>query len=184
MNTPSILTKLNANAPRNRVAHDRDKMTRYICLRIPPDGTRVILTSSGEDGPAIYADLTPLYDAEEGWHLEIESNEPEWATLKEVYKHFRHSDMTKDEWRKEVSWVDPVKEYLRKIQSLSPTERDIFYAASETCAQHGNTIIASTIHTHYGQTKTMLSLLVKMKLFRKVKGGYLRTPQPRCLDRG
>lgn len=178
MNTPSILTKLNANAPRHRVAHDRDKMTRYICLRIPPDGTRVILTSSGEDGPAIYADLTPLFEAEEGWHLDIISNEPEWATLKQVYEYFRHSDMTKDEWRREVTWVDPVKEYWRKIQSLSPTERDIFYAASETCAQPGINIIKATIHDYYGQTKTMLSLLVKLGLFRKVKGGYLRTPQP------
>ena len=158
--------------------NDRQKMVSYICSRIPSEGTRVILTTEGSDGPAIFADLTPSYDADLGWELQIESNEPEWTTLKEVYEYFRHLDMTHEEWWKELTWVDPVKDFPRKYDLLTPTEQEIFDAASDTVPIRGEALLAATKRAYTGQAKYIPTLLVKMGLFAKVKKGYLRRRPP------
>lgn len=80
---------------------DRIRMMRFICERIPADGTTVILADAGGGEPA-WADLYPSWDDEAGWDLRIETNEPEWVGLKEVYDHFRRQEVTWEEWGREA----------------------------------------------------------------------------------
>lgn len=82
---------------------DTQKMTNYICNRLPPEGLSVCLADGPEGGP-IWADLLPTWDDKYGWELLIESNEPEWVSLQEVYAHFRRKDMTTLEWHQAIFW--------------------------------------------------------------------------------
>jgi hypothetical protein len=84
------------------IQFDNRKMRASICEHLPADGTRLILADGPEGGPA-WADLTPLWDDEFGWDLLLETNEPEWVDLREVYQHFRRQDMTIKEWRDALS---------------------------------------------------------------------------------
>jgi hypothetical protein len=77
---------------------DDRKMRCFICERVPADGARIVLADGPEGGPA-WADLTPVWDDEYGWDLTLETNEPEWVDLREVYQHFRRQEMTIREWR-------------------------------------------------------------------------------------
>lgn len=159
----------------SQVLADRRKMRRYICTRIPADGTKVIL-AHGCDGE-VYADLTPWHDeGSDEWELDIQSNEPDSATLEDVYKHFRFQDMTSQEWHRHFTYVDPVKQFNQKVDSLSPNEREVFDAASDSEPSIGEDLVFKAGHDYNGQMKGILCLLVKLGLLVKVKGGYLRKP--------
>lgn len=169
------LLKFAGNSKQKRSRNDRERMSRYICERISPMGTRVELTDGGEDGQPYYADLTPLYDPEtDTWELIIERNS-DWVTLWEVYEYFRHRDMTHDEWFREVTWVNPSKEFDRKVSRLSPNELKIFDATDERVPLTGEKVAAIANCEYSGQTKGILSLLVKLGLLVKTKGGYVRS---------
>lgn len=82
---------------------DKKKMTKYICERIPDDGIRIELANNDEED-AVWADLFPTWNDDAGRELLIESNEPEWASVEEVYNYFRRKDMTLLEWQQERLW--------------------------------------------------------------------------------
>ncbi len=88
------------NFTTEQLQSDRTKMVRFICERIPADGTTVILVDDG--GEPAWADLYPSWDDEGGWDLRIETNEPEWVGLKEVYDLFRRQEVTWEEWEREI----------------------------------------------------------------------------------
>lgn len=81
---------------------DKKKMTKYVCERIPDDGVQIEL-AEGEGGP-LWADLLPTWDDEYGWDLLIETNEPEWVSVEEVYNYFRREEQTYLEWQQELFW--------------------------------------------------------------------------------
>lgn len=76
----------------NQYDRDRRDMKAFIAQRIPEEGTRIIL-ADGEGGE-IWADLSPIWDEEDGWDLYFETNEPEWADIPEICDHFRQEEMT------------------------------------------------------------------------------------------
>src|SRR5436309_2157000 len=80
----------------DQILADNARMERFVCERIPPDGTRVDL------GNGAWADLTPCWDDRFGWSLLLETDEPEWVDLLEIYRHFRRREMTVREWLAEV----------------------------------------------------------------------------------
>src|ERR1051325_1987914 len=103
----------------DQLQSDRRKMQRFICDRIPPDGTRIVLAAGG-DGPA-WADLIPLWDADDDCDLLLETNEPEWVGLREVYEHFRWKEMTWTERNREIqAELDRAKIWMleREIEAL------------------------------------------------------------------
>lgn len=55
------------------------------------------MLADGPEGGAAWAILMPTWDEENG--LRIETNEPEWVGLAEVYDHLRRQEMTWREWR-------------------------------------------------------------------------------------
>jgi len=81
----------------DQIIADRARMEKFICERIPDDGTWVDL------GNGAWADLTPFWDERFGWSLLLETNEPEWVDLWEVYQHFRRKEMTSREWWEEMN---------------------------------------------------------------------------------
>ena len=92
----------------DQIMADRARMEKVICERIPDGGTRVDL------GNVAWADLTPFWDESFGWSLLLETNEPEWVDLCEVYEHFRRKEMTSREW-----WAELEGEMARsKVCSL------------------------------------------------------------------
>ena len=160
---------------------DRRKKEQYISVRISTDGTRIVLWDGGSDYPPTIADLIPLR-AEDGklYELLIESNEPEVVDLDEVYKHFRRQEMTHEELWRELTWVDPVREYRRKIASLAPNQKEILNAASETVPMRGEALITKAGHEYSGQTKECVTVLgKKLGLLKKVPGGFVRQLRPR-----
>ena len=72
---------------------DARKMKRYICSKIPKEGTRIVLADGPEGGEA-WAELNPVWDEEDGWDLHFETNEPEWVDLGKIYEHFRVREVT------------------------------------------------------------------------------------------
>lgn len=119
---------------------DRQKMRRYICARIPVTGTRVTLAYGGEE--PVYADLLPWHDGDsDEWELDIVSNEPDLATLEEVYEHFRFQDMTSVEWRRYLACLARARSLDQKVQSLSPTERELLDAASDMTPSIGMELV-------------------------------------------
>lgn len=78
---------------------DKKTMTDYICERIPDDGIEIVL-AEGEGGPLL-ADLFPTWDDRYGWELVIETNEPEWASIKEIYNYVRCANMSSLEKQQE-----------------------------------------------------------------------------------
>lgn len=80
---------------------DIRRMERFICERIPPNRTRIVLADGG-DGPA-WVDLTPLWDDDGDCDLVIQSNEPDAFGLRDVYEHFRRKEMTGWEREWEIS---------------------------------------------------------------------------------
>jgi excisionase family DNA binding protein len=99
------------------VAADNRRMKRFICGRIPQDGTRIVL-ADGEDGPA-WADLLPVWDDDGDCDLLIGTNEPEWANLREVYDYFRRTDLTWSEWKKEA--ISSVRSRVERVASTAQT---------------------------------------------------------------
>jgi hypothetical protein len=85
----------------DQILADDRKMRRFICERIPPITTRVVVADGGE-GPA-WVDLTPLWDDEGDCDLVIEANEPDAFRLRAVYEHFRRQEMTGWEWERELA---------------------------------------------------------------------------------
>ena len=79
----------------NQIQADIRRMKRFICERVPEDG-RIVL-ADGDEGPA-WADLLPVWDEDGDCDLHIETNEPEFVNLREVYDHFRRREMTWAEW--------------------------------------------------------------------------------------
>ena len=47
--------------------------------------------------------MHPCWDDEFGWSLLIETDEPEWVDLWEVYDHYRRKEMTTREWWQEFN---------------------------------------------------------------------------------
>jgi len=165
-----------------RMMADRQKKIQYICSCFPKDETtRIFLTHGGSEGPDIYADLYPLIDDEGNVDLEIDTNEQEAIGLDDVYQYFRLEDMTSEEWQR---WWDHQtrqnegsnrrSEFREMVDSLSVTEREVFEAASETDPVRGELLTIKAGHEYDGHTKGCMAHLVKMGLFKKVKGGYLR----------
>jgi hypothetical protein len=83
---------------------DVEKMTEYICLRIPEDGTRIVLFPAGPEGDEVWADLSGTWSSAAGWDLLIKTNLPEWLSLAEVFHHFRRQDMTSREVEQFIFW--------------------------------------------------------------------------------
>jgi excisionase family DNA binding protein len=105
----------------DEILADNARMEQFVCERIPPDTTRVDL------GCGAWADLTPFWDDRFGWSLLLETDEPEWVDLREVYQHFRRREMGVDEWRREmmldhgsrVSGTRPQKPSARRLDEAS-----------------------------------------------------------------
>ena len=156
------------------IMQDHLKKVRYVCRRIPDEGIRIELTSWTSENPPVWALVTPIGFDE----VTIESNEPEWVDLDLIYNHFRRQEMTYEELWKDLRFVDPEKEYRRKVDSLSQNERELFEAASETQPVRGEALASMAGHDYNGQIKGRLSLLVKLGLLTQVRGGYLKVRQP------
>ena len=126
------------------------------------------------------ASLIPLR-AEDGKvdGLLIETNEPELVDLDFVYQHFRRQEMTYEEYWKESLWVDPVRRFKRQVDALSQNERELYEEASTTQPIRGEVLAVHAGHEYDGQIKGCLSLLVKLGLLKKVRGGYLRAGCPK-----
>jgi hypothetical protein len=80
----------------DQIKADNARMQSYVCERIPDDGIRIDLTCGA------WADLTPCWDDRFGWTLLLDTDEPEWVDLREVYRHFRLKEMTRREWWAEL----------------------------------------------------------------------------------
>jgi hypothetical protein len=87
----------------NEYLADKREMTKYTCERITVDGMKIELAYGREEGP-VWVVLFPTWNDECGWELLIETNDPEWASVKEVYNYFRRKDMTSLEWQQELFW--------------------------------------------------------------------------------
>jgi len=85
----------------DQVQADRRRMKKFVAERISPAGTRIVLADGEEGGPA-WADLWPTWD-DADCDLLIETNEPEWVDLREVYEHFRRLERTGCEWERELA---------------------------------------------------------------------------------
>jgi hypothetical protein len=96
----------------DQILADNASMERFICERIPPETTRIDL------GSGAWADLTPFWDDRFGWSLLLETDEPEWVDLQEVYQHFRRREMTFREWWREF-------EGERARSKVSSLEREV-----------------------------------------------------------
>jgi hypothetical protein len=156
---------------------DQRKKEKYVCDRIPEDGMRIVLYEGSPGESSIIADLSV-----ECWEgnvdLVIETNEPDVVDLNEVYRYFRRREMTVEEFWREMNFVDPEKDYRRKIALLSQTERELFEESSEHERRAAQTIADRAGHDLSGQTKGCLSVLVKLGLLDKHRG-YLRRQPPR-----
>jgi hypothetical protein len=173
-----LLSQVAALSGKPRSINDRERMVRFICLRIPPTGIRIELSSGGDDGPPDSAYLTPIEaSSDDPPELEIEAN-ADWITLRDVYDYFRFREMSYAEWWKEFTWLDPINEFDRKVRLLSKKERKIFNAVDEHVPQRGEKITAGANVEHDGQAKGTLSWLVKIGLLRKARGGYLKATPP------
>lgn len=101
----------------------------------------------------------------------------------------------------DFNWPDDtiadISENLRKLRSevhdvirklslvnplgiLSPLERELYDATDIHKALQGKAIAAKIKHSCDSSTRTAISTLVKMRLLKKVRGGYIR--QPECPD--
>jgi len=85
----------------NQIQADTRRMERFICERISPGGTRIVLAAGG-DGPA-WADLSAFWDDDGDCDLLIETNEPDAFGFREVYEHFRRQERTSWEREHEIS---------------------------------------------------------------------------------
>jgi hypothetical protein len=92
-----------------QIQADNAKMEKFICERIPPVTTRVDL------GGGAWADLSPFWDDAVGWTLLLETDEPEWVDLQEVYRHFRRKEMTMREWQAEIQG-ELAREKVRSLE--------------------------------------------------------------------
>jgi hypothetical protein len=108
----------------DEIQADNSKMRSFVCEHLPADGTRIVLADGPEGGPS-WADLMPIWDGQYGWGLLLETNDPEWVDLWEVYRHLRRQDMTLREWREEVS-----RELRRSGTFADPDARGQSRAAS------------------------------------------------------
>jgi len=106
----------------DEIMADRARMERYVCERIPPDGIRIDL------GNGAWADLFPAWDDRFGWSLLLETNEPEWVDLLEVYRHFHRQELTTREWwaelegemaRSRVLGLEREVAVLRKVEIMT-----------------------------------------------------------------
>ena len=78
------------------IKQDRRKKVRCVCKRVPDEGIRIFLAFGDSDTTPTWAHITPLGDDE----LLIDTNDSEWVDFDEVYKYFRHQEMTNEElWR-------------------------------------------------------------------------------------
>ena len=160
-----------------RFLADQRKKEKYVCDRIPEEGMRIVIAEGSAGESSIIADLSV-----ERWEghvdLIIETNEPEVVDLDEVYSYFRLREMTFEEFWREMVFVDPAKEYRRKLSMLSPNERELFDATSDHGRRSAQTIADRTGHDLSGQIKGCLSVLVKLGLLDR-KRGYIRRLPPR-----
>jgi hypothetical protein len=107
-----------------QVHADKARMEQFICERIPDDGIRIDL------GCGARAELMPCWDDRFGWTLLLETDEPEWVDLREVYRHFRRREMTCWEWRTEIEgqrarWkLRSLEEEVAVLRSKEPGQAD------------------------------------------------------------
>ena len=148
---------------------DQDVKRRFVCSRLHEDGIPIEI-AIGEDQRPLMAWLTRLSEDE----LIIESSDPDAIGLNEVYEYFRGREMTSAELWREITWIDPRREYDRKVQLLSENEKELFEAASESVSKRGAALAHEAGHEFNGNTKMLLSFLVKYGLLAKAQGGYLR----------
>lgn len=156
---------------------DRRKKAKYVCDRISDEGMRIVLIEGTSEYPPIYADLSPVR-WEGRCDLVIETNEPDFVDLNEVYEFFRRREMTYIEIWREMMFVDPAKDYRRKVGILSVTERELFDASSYEERRTGQTIADRAGHELNGHVKGCLRLLVMLGLLDEHRG-YLRRRPPR-----
>ena len=87
-------------------------------------------------GGGAWADLHPCWDDEYGWSLLIETDEPEWVDLWEVYQHFRRKEMTAKEW-----WQEFDREMAKgKIFDLEKENAAMGYELNQLRAPTGSAI--------------------------------------------
>ncbi|WP_437191379.1 hypothetical protein [Planctomicrobium sp. SH527] len=79
-------------------SNDHARMVGFIA-RMLPEGQATLVLANGQPGDEVVADVTVCGD-----YLEIESNLPEWVSVREVYDHLR--------WTFMPSWEQ--REWLRK----------------------------------------------------------------------
>jgi hypothetical protein len=160
---------------------DQRKKERYICARIPDEGTNVCPWDGNSEYPPTIAELIPLRDDDGALHeLLIETNDPDVVDLDAVYKYFRRQEMTYEELWRELQWVDPAQEFRRKVSALAPRERKLFDAASETMPIQGEALAAKVGFDLDGQTRGHLAVLGKrLGLLQKARGGFIRTRPPK-----
>lgn len=85
----------------DQVLADNRRMKKFIGERIPVDSYERIVLADGSDGP-LWVDLLATWDDDGDCDLLIETNEPDWADLREVYDYFRRREMTWAEWKREA----------------------------------------------------------------------------------
>jgi hypothetical protein len=82
---------------REQLQADARKMKRFICSKIPEEGTRIVL-ADGPDGEA-WAELNPIRFDDGEVDLHIETNCPEWVDLAQIYEYFqRETDGEMAQW--------------------------------------------------------------------------------------
>jgi hypothetical protein len=74
---------------------DRQKMVQFISSQLPDGEGRLILADGSRPGDDIIADVTVFGD-----DLEIQSNCPEWVSVREIYEHLH--------WRSMLGWEQKV----------------------------------------------------------------------------
>jgi excisionase family DNA binding protein len=148
-----------------QIKADKARVEQFVCERIRPDGTRVDLGNGG------WADLTPCWDDRFGWSLLLETDEPEWVDLWEVYQHLRRKEMTLDEWRREMN-VDRSSRIARsRSQKPSPRRQD---AASALTVMEAATELRCSISFVY-------KLMARGELAYE-KRGRRKLPTPASVD--
>jgi hypothetical protein len=98
---------------------DRQKMIDFIARQLP-HGEATMVLASGDDGD-VTAHVVVLYDEAEGYDLEIESDFPEWTTLRDVYDYLRWESMPA--WE-QLKWLQvPLRPTLSGKSEFIPPDK-------------------------------------------------------------
>jgi hypothetical protein len=124
---------------------DRKAKTDYIAKRVVGDPMTILLA----DG-RIHVDLHSYWSKEGGYHLEYETNCPEWADLDEIYRHFRWLEMLPSEQRHELGivtessnpiWDGSVLSYRRRQVRLRRQANSVIVDVFDRLQEHNWTTI-------------------------------------------